>query len=337
MKCRWAVMALFVSLVPALQAREITDMVGRKVKVPDKIERVYSPSGYGTFVMYALAPELISVKVMPVGNLYAKKYLPRSLQSLPVQAGSPQLLDPESIARSHPQILIIWQDKYYSLDSHTLERYASLGIPLVYIQTNGIETYPTAIRFLGKLLGREKRAELLAQQTTRITSGVRAAAQKRPAGKRPRVYYAEGIDGLSTECSNSLHAEVLQLAGDVNMMHCHASSMAGFEKVSLEQLVADQPDVIFVQERLFYNKVYSDPVWQHVKAVREHKVYYIPHLPFNWFDRPPSIMRLIGLQWVASILYPAEYRVNIQAEIKNFYRIFWNVNLSDQDLRAIMQ
>ena len=33
-------------------------------------------------------------------------------------------------------------------------------------------------------------------------------------------------------------------------------------------------------------------------------MYQVPNAPFDWFDRPPSVNRLIGTWWLASILYP---------------------------------
>jgi iron complex transport system substrate-binding protein len=96
------------------------------------------------------------------------------------------------------------------------------------------------------------------------------------------------------------------------------------------------PDVIVAQESMFTEKVYSDPAWRNVKAVREHKVYLIPRTPLNWFDRPPSFMRFLGLEWLTSKLYPREFPVNMSAETRKFYSIFLGVELSDSDVREIL-
>lgn len=336
MKVRWiAVLLLLASFSATLEARVITDMVGRKVVVPAKIERLFAPSPFGTFMMYALAPDLLSGVITPPSPV-DRRYLPHILSTLPVLGGGPLPQDPESIARSHPQLLIIWQDKYSRTDARTLARFAQLGIPMVYVVADGMTDYPRAIRFLGRLVGRERRAEELARQVDKIVYDVQAAASRVPPARRPKVYYAEGIDGLSTECYDTMHTEVLYLAGDVDLERCHPTNAAGFEHISLEQLMAQSPDVILVAEKMFYDKIYRDPAWRQLKAVRNHRVYYIPHIPFNWFDRPPSFMRFLGLQWVASLLYPDQYRIDIHRETKNFYRTFLGVNLTEQDLKLIM-
>lgn len=159
---------------------------------------------------------------------------------------------------------------------------------------------------------------------------------KVPVSRRPKVYYAEGVDGLSTECADSMHTEVLRLAGDVDVYRCHAAIGAGMEKISLEQVLTYNPDVMVAQEKFFYDKVYRDPSWQQVKAVREHRVYLIPRTPLNWFDRPPSFMRFLGLEWLVNRLYPKEYPIDLVKQTKSFYATFLGTTLSDEDVREII-
>jgi iron complex transport system substrate-binding protein len=157
-----------------------------------------------------------------------------------------------------------------------------------------------------------------------------------PVEKRPRVYFAEGTDGLSTECNDSIHVQLLELAGDVDVHRCHTSGHKGFEKISPEQVMLYNPDVIIAQEKVFYDKVFKDARWQQVKAVREGRVYLVPRHPFNWFDRPPSFMRFIGLKWLASCLYPEQYGIDIVREAREFYRLFLGVDVSDAEMRKII-
>lgn len=337
MKSRFtAVVILLASLVSAMQARVITDMVGRKVAVPDKIERLFAPSPYGAFTMYALAPDLMTGVITPFSDK-DKKYLPKALWNLPALGGGPQQQNPEALAKSHPQLLIVWKNDNGPETERSTQQLERMGIPYVYVVANGMQGYPAAIRFLGQLVGRQKRAEEMALQMTRILHDAQVVSNKIPANRRARVYYAEGVDGLSTECNDSIHTEVLQLAGDINVQRCHSSSHMGFEKVSLEQVMMASPDVILAQEKLFYDKVYRDPAWRQVKAVREHHVYYVPHTPLNWFDRPPSFMRFLGLEWVMTKAYPGMYQVDMTRETKKFFHTFLGVTLSDQDARALLQ
>jgi iron complex transport system substrate-binding protein len=109
------------------------------------------------------------------------------------------------------------------------------------------------------------------------------------------------------------------------------------EAVSLEQVMLYDPDVILVKEPVFFTQVFSDPRWQRVKAVKEKKVYLIPYEPFNWFDRPPSFMRLLGAKWLANLLYPDRYRVSMVKETQEFFRLFLAVSLTPQEAGAILR
>lgn len=310
-------------------------MMGRKVVVPDKIERLFAPSPYGAYMMYALAPELMTGVVF-APKPEERKFLPKQLWDLPVLGGGPRPGSVEALAKTNPQLLIIWKNDRNPLMEQADAQVAKLGIPYVYVVADGMMGYPEAIRFLGKLTGREKRAEEMANYVEKTLRDVSTAVGKVPANRRPKVYYAEGVDGLSTECNDSIHTQVLQLAGDVDVHRCHTSSHMGMEKISIEQILLYAPDLIVAQEKLFYDKVLTDPAWQALKAVKERRVYLIPRGPMNWFDRPPSFMRFLGLQWVTSKLYPKEYPVDIEKETKTFYQIFFNAKLSDQDVRETL-
>ena len=94
--------------------------------------------------------------------------------------------------------------------------------------------------------------------------------------------------------------------------------------VSLEQLLVWQPAVIIVcVDRQFadgtgnWTRLMSNPAWQNIAAVKNGKVYEIPSLPHNWFDRPPSVNRILGLVWLGNLLYPDRFKLDIRARPRN--------------------
>jgi hypothetical protein len=52
--------------------------------------------------------------------------------------------------------------------------------------------------------------------------------------------------------------------------------------------------------------------------------------PFDWFDRPPSFMRLLGAEWLFSVLYPGKLPVDLKAQTKAFYQAFLGVKIDDR-------
>jgi iron complex transport system substrate-binding protein len=319
-------------------AREITDMTGRKVTVPDSIRKVYAPTPYGSYIMYAVAPDMLAGLIFPLKE-EDKKYLHKRVRGLPVIGGlfgQGQTANIEVLLKAKPDVLLMWSDGKSPVNQKMEETLKKMGIPYAYATAGSLSDYPDALMFLGTLLNREKRAKKLSDYSRRVLSGVDAALKRIPEENRPKVYYAEGVDGLKTECDDSIHVELLKRAGDTDVHRCHTASHMGLEKISPEQVMLYDPDVIIVQEKLFFDRVFTDPAWQRIRAVRQGRVFLIPRTPFNWFDRPPSFMRILGLQWLMNRLYPKEYPVDMVREAREFYRLFLDIEVSAREMRKIM-
>ena len=270
-------------------AREITDMRGKKVALPDVVKRVYSSSPPVTLLMTAIDPSLLVGLNFPIAE-EGKPYLPKALHSLPVLGGffgRGQTANIEMIMRSRPDVIITGGFRNTPLNDKYEESLRTLGIPIVFVSSETLSDYPEALTFLGKALNREERTRKLTAYCTDTLTEIGKSVKAIPASKRPAVYYAEGLDGLSTECTGSPHAQLIELTGAKNVHRCKPRDTMGMEEISLEKVILYNPDVIVVKERAFYDKVFKDHRWRQIKAVRTGRVYLIPSLPFNWFDRPP--------------------------------------------------
>lgn len=327
-----------VMLAGPARAREIIDMRGTKIAIPDTIRKVYAPSPYGSYALYSIDPALVAGLVSPIKE-EDRKYVVKPLRDLPVIGsffGQGRQANVEILLKTKPDIIVMWLTQKSAINDKAEEALKKLNIPCVYAVAESLDDYPEAYRFLGKVLGKEERTEKLALYFEKTLSEVRVTMERVPAGRRPSVYYAEGVDGLSTECNDSLHVELLKVAGDGNVHRCHTSSHMGMEKVSLEQVMMYAPDAIIAQEKTFFDSVRKDPRWQNVKAVKEGRVHLVPRAPYNWFDRPPSFMRFMGLRWLMACLYPAEQKTDIVKEAREFYKLFLGVDLSNEEIKNIM-
>ncbi|MFA7060886.1 MAG: ABC transporter substrate-binding protein [Pedobacter sp.] len=322
----------------SLEAKEITDMAGRKVTVPDVIKKAYAPSPYGAYMMYSVAPEKLAGLMFPLKDEY-KKYLHPSVHNLPViggLSGESMNSNIEVLIKMKPDVIVVWAGKKSPFSAKSEEILKKLNIPYVYATVETLDDYPAAYAFFGKLLGKEEQTAKQGAYCRKTLNEVAATVQKIPGNHRPKVYYAEGVDGLCTECDDSIHVQLMKLAGDVNIHRCHTSNHKGFEKISLEQVLMYDPDVIIAQEKVFYDKVLKDPAWGQIKAVKKGRVYLIPNSPFNWFDRPPSFMRILGLKWLMHSLYPKEYPLDMIKETRDFYSLFLGVTLSPEDAKKVI-
>lgn len=322
----------------AALAREITDMVGRKVSVPDKIERVFGSAPPLNVLLHAVAPETMVGLSFPVGA-EAKPFFPPRLQELPVVGGifgMGQQMNAETVLGLKPDIALAWKSPF--IDQARIEgAFAKTGVPVVFIQLDTLADWPAALRYTGRLLGHEAVANKQAAYVEQSLGKVRQFVAGIPEAKRPRVYYAEGSDGLATDCNQSFHTEAIELAGGYNVYRCQPKDHMGMERISLEQVIAFNPDIIVTHERNFAAIVQGEPRWQGIKAVREGRIAVVPKWPHNWVDRPPSVMRVLGVQWLASVFYPKAYRFDTHARTREFYQLFLGVNPSDAQIDALFR
>lgn len=68
----------------------------------------------------------------------------------------------------------------------------------------------------------------------------------------------------------------------------------------------------------------------------EGRIYVPPDLPFGWFDAPPSLNRLLGLQWLARVLYPSRFPEPLAPRVKTFHRLFYHREPTDAQLRGLL-
>jgi iron complex transport system substrate-binding protein len=156
-----------------------------------------------------------------------------------------------------PQLVLLWQD---DMMVQTVQReIEKTHLPTFMIPFREVSDMPRAFRLAGAAIGESKQANILANYSQKIIDEVHTSVSK---AKPTRYYYAEGTDGLSTECDTSFHVEALNFAGGENVHKCQQSGLLGLEKINFEKLITYNPDVIIVQNRAVYNDLIDDPLWK---------------------------------------------------------------------------
>ena len=331
-------LAALLLLSAPLQAREIIDMSGRKVTIPDVVSKVVAVSPPGTYLLYAIDPKILAGLNFPLWE-GEKKYTVPEYRQLPViggLAGQGRTINREVLLQVNPDFMVHWAWREDATNQKFLESMESMPFPMVSIRLGSIVEYPEALRFIGDITNRKERGEELYRYARIVLDQAKTIVDKIPEDQKIRVYYAEGTDGLSTEPVKSLHAELIPLAGGINVHQGEELDHYGMEKISMEQLLLYDPQVILVKEKTFFDTVFTDRRWKNLRAVREKRVYLIPYEPFNWFDRPPSFMRLLGIKWLLGILHPDRFAVDMVAETRSFYRLFLGVELHETQAGEVL-
>ncbi|MFC1910652.1 iron ABC transporter substrate-binding protein [Chloroflexota bacterium] len=314
--------------------RMITDMYGRELTVPAKINRVLCTGSVEMIMTYLIAPEkLIGLNFSSNGDLIKPEY-----KNLPVMGGwtSNQAGNYETFISMKPDIII--EGRAETLE----ERQAKFGsLPVVGVGTNtSLTEYEPPLRFMGELLGVPERAENLIQYYKEAMNFADSAIGKLPDSEIKTVYYAEGKVGLNTDPAGSQHTELIEFCGGRNVADIAITQGYGMAEVSMEQLLLWNPDVIIIgraSQASLYQMIIADSKWQQLKAVKQGQVFVRPDDPFSWFDGPVGPNQIIGIYWTLQKLHPDLLpEEKLKEKVKEFYSGFYHYDLSNTELSKLL-
>lgn len=228
--------------------RTITDGAGRQVKVPEKVTSVVCVGvGALRYTCYMGAQDLVvgvedCEKEPVLSRLYNYVNIDK-FRTLPVIGtnGNPYA---EEIIKIAPDVIVM--SKSASVEADDLQK--KTGTPVVVVPgsdtTLDQNAYDT-IRIMGKLYGKQTRAEELTAYLKNIAKDLDERTKDIPDGEKPTVY----VGGVSFKGHHGFEGTE---AGYGPLALIHAENLAdttgktGAFNIDLEQVLAWNPDVIFV-------------------------------------------------------------------------------------------
>ncbi|WP_167644826.1 iron ABC transporter substrate-binding protein [Mameliella alba] len=329
---------LFLALLATpLAARTITDSAGRVVEVPDDVTTVFAAGPPASVLVYVLKPEALTGWPRAL-RAEERDYIAEPYRDLPEtgrltgRGGEANL---ERVLEIKPDLIVDFgsvRDTYIDLADRVQ---AQTGIPYLLIDGR-FENTPEALRILGEALGVPDRGKALAADAEARFASIDALLDEVPEEARPRVYLARGPDGLETGMKGSINTEIIERAGGRNVAD-DGGTTRGLVRASMEQVIVANPDLVVTWDRTFFDRVWEDPLWQGIDAVQQQRVYLSPTAPFGWIDRPPSLNRMMGLNWMAGLMYPDRWQGDLREEAREFYAQWYHVDLSDDALDRLLE
>lgn len=278
------------------RAAQLLQGFGRPV---EPLSRVLAAGPPAAVLIACLAPEKLIGWPMRMSDA-ALALLPAAVRDRPMVgrlSGRGSTMSLEAVLAHRPDAIVDagTVDAFYVSSAQRVAEQTGL----YYVLVDGrLADAARQLREVGRLLGVPDRGQALAAYAEQALA--RAGATAGAGARAPTVYLARGADGLETATTGSINAEFIEAAGGSNVA---ATGRGGVARVSMEQVLGWEPDWIVTQDRNFHQLAQNSTAWRAVPAVREGRLLLAPNLPFGWLDGPPSINRLLGVDWLAAQLH----------------------------------
>jgi len=327
--------AVIFRLAP-VEAADFTDSLGRTVTLPDHVQHVLAAGPPAAVAVYTVAPEKLIGWVRPLTDAQ-KPFIAEPYRDLPVTGG---LTGKESdigaaeVKALKPDLIIDVGDLKPQYRELADKIQSETGIPYVVLD-GSIDAMPELHAQLSLLLDAGLKGDLLALQTASALAQV--AASKGSAIRPARIYYAQSRDGpepMNMGGMGGIDPGILKSLGAVSFKGEHSTS--GHGNVTAGQVADFNPDLILASTADIAKWIATDPKWRAVPAVAAGKVYAVPSLPWGWLGTPPSVNRLIGLEWLSALLYPQEPKRDLAADVRAFYRSYYQLDLTDAQVQKLL-
>jgi|WetSurMetagenome_2_1015567.scaffolds.fasta_scaffold83520_1 iron complex transport system substrate-binding protein len=318
--------------------RTFTDMIGRKVTVPEPLTRVAllgGPTGQVAYVLGArnqLCAVTKSLKSSELVNL-----MDPTVKNLVAPRSTSGQVNVEELIVADPQLVIAGD-----LDGSLVEK--KTRIPVAYLRSDmnqSIDMLKEEIRFYGTVFHKESRAEKYIQYLQKTVDLIKGRTKDIPEAKRKLVFNGYSSNHLVTLGGDTFMHRQIELAGCRNATAKILSAgmkeglHTGLAEVSMEKVLGWDPDILVIDFGT-PSDLYDDAKWKSIKAVKNKKVYKQPVGVFIW-DRPTAESAVLHPIWLAKLAYPERFSdINLVGEIKRFYGEIMDFRLTEEQAEAVL-
>lgn len=320
------------------QAKDITDITGQVVSVPDHPQRLVLGEGRLIYALEPLEKEHLFDRVVGWQGEFReadaqnyeqmRKTFPKADNVAVIGRSSADTISPERLLDLHPDVAIFSTTGHGPGQSGDVtERLKAAHIPVIFVdfRENPIKTTVPSMRILGAVLGREKEAKAYTDFYEERLKAIRAVVDSVPYNQRPRVFI-DMLAGARQSCCHTAGrgnmGAFIEAAGGRNVA---AGLLPGYlGEVSAEKLIALDPDILLLdgtrgpvnagpglkmgsqvtqeQARASLNHLLEAPELAALRAVQTGRAYGIWH---TFYDSPFNIL---AVEAMAKWFYPERFK-----------------------------
>ena len=326
----------------------ITDSAGREVVIPADPQRIaVSGSGSTRLVAYLGALDRVVAvdsqdgKTTQTSDLRPYGLANPGLRELPTLGTAKGQIDPERLLAASPD-LILKSTSGTDLAGEADELTAKTGIPVVLYSQYDPGTKPDEfaanLRLLGKVLGKEERAEEILKYFDAIREDLASRTKDIPDEGKPMLYVGgvaySGSHGFYSTQPNYLPFRYLS-ANNAAAGADTGSGTTENAKVAKEQILAWDPDILFVDLATLTAagggsivELSTDPSYNSMTAVQTGEVYAV--LPHTSMGANYETI-LADAYYIGKVLYPEQFAdIDPAAKADEIYEFVVGAPVYDQ-------
>jgi len=317
--------------------RTIVDLAGRDVTVPANIQRATAIAGpsYEKIFMLGQADRLIGIHFYMIDRPWVVATNPTVSDLTPIESpGEPNV----------EGLVALDTDAVFFFDySEPLAAMEQAGLNVVVVQNSSgnpttadefVAYQKREVNVFAQAFGDEaiaRAAEWTAYFDDRVAY-VQERVGSIPAEERKTAVYAYGEEGLGLFSAYSYPSFWLELAGGRNIADETGAEMDTV--VTMEQIVAWDPDYIFTGRMDSTDTITDNPAWAELSAVQNGNVVICPDGVMYWDYSSEGVLLM---QYLAKTMYPELFAdLDMVAEVQYYYQTFYGYELSASDAQRIL-
>lgn len=309
----------------------VVDMAGRTVKLPQNPHRIVTVGSVPVINSYLFALGVgdriingLPGRFTRTDKWHMQTRVAPGLAVHPViqgQAGAD--VNVESLIGLAPDLVI-------TMDQQRLGVLEATQIPVLFLQWDHFESIQKNIELLGCALGRSDQARQYLQYAYSVIKRVNDVLASTPEVYRPAVVYLN-VPSMSTPL-NIANWWIHEAGGISVTANIQQGSAV---RITHEQLLAWNPDVIIVGSSDQVEMIKQDPRFARVSAVIHHKIFAVPMGIHLWGQR--TIEQPLTVLWAATKFHPELFKhIDMVDEVRQFFYVFLGYRLSLQEAKSIL-
>lgn len=308
--------------------RKVTDMAGREVVLPARIERVVTLGSLPVLNSFVFTMGEARTIVNGLAD-FAQPHWKYQNVFAPQLAGQPTM----QLPNREPQVEAILQaqpDVVLTLHREAVDRLAALGLRVIYLSWREPEDVKACMTLMGQVFGKPDVAMAYQRWFEGTLATIRAGLEGLTDSQRPRVLYLQP----DTLTQPRLIAEWwIPAAGGISVTNDGRRTES--RSFSLEQVLAWDPDVMILTTPQAVRLVRSERAFAGLRAVRSGRLHVAPVGAHTWSNRTAE--QPLTLMWAARTFHPQRFaNLDVAAQTREFYANFFGTRLSDAQVAEIL-